>query len=99
VHSTPAGDSKPFTSHEMSIGPGQIWRETRLSSGLSIRVYNFQGNIAALGICRSASRTETSCGDKKDNDCDTLVDAQDPDCRNAPAPAVPARGLLSWFRE
>ena len=99
VHSTPAGDSKPFTSFEMSIGPGQLWREARLGSSLTIRVYNYEGNNAVIGVCRPDGRTETACGDKKDNDCDTLIDAQDPDCRKPASPVPPARGLLAWFKE
>ncbi len=42
-----------------------------------------------------AQATETSCGDGKDNDCDGLIDCDDPDCRpvgNALGAVCDARG-------
>jgi hypothetical protein len=97
VHSTPAGDRTPSTRYEMSIGLGQMWRELRLGSNLVTRVNRLTARYAYIGFCRPEGDFETSCGDKKDNDCDALVDAQDPDCQ-LPSGQVPAaRGLLSWF--
>ena len=100
LHSTPAGDSKPTTSFEMGLGPGQLWREVRLGSNLTIQVYGYEGHYAYIGVCRPDGGSETACGDQKDNDCDTLVDTKDPDCQQPAATAAPTvRGLLAWFKE
>lgn len=36
---------------------------------------------AAVSLCVANEPTESWCGDNKDNDCDGLVDAADPDCQ------------------
>ncbi|PNH06210.1 Autolysin [Tetrabaena socialis] len=41
-----------------------------------------------VGVCRYSEEVETSCGDGQDNDCDGLVDWDDPDC-SQPQPALP----------
>lgn len=33
-----------------------------------------------LGLCRREEETESSCQDGLDNDCDGLLDSDDPDC-------------------
>jgi len=43
-------------------------------------------NFQLPGACTATQNPETSCADGIDNDCDTLVDAADPDC--APPPPV-----------
>jgi hypothetical protein len=92
VYSTPLGVAQPYTSWEMSIDQGQLWREARLDSRLVIRVFGYEGNNAVVGVCRSEGPRETNCGDGKDNDCDTLTDKDDPDCRNGVT-----RRLMSLF--
>ncbi|GBF95823.1 hypothetical protein Rsub_08259 [Raphidocelis subcapitata] len=81
VYSAAADDPMPFTSWEAGIDEGQQWRETRLGSGLVVRVSKFRGNVSAeVQLCHWNEEREASCGDGLDNDCDGLADGDDPDC-------------------
>ncbi|GIL58776.1 hypothetical protein Vafri_13770 [Volvox africanus] len=61
--------------------------------GINITIRSKTLQAAAVSVCRFLKRTEAaggqSCSDGLDNDCDGLVDAQDPDCAVTPPPPPP----------
>jgi hypothetical protein len=55
----------------------------RCPTGSSVSGNPVFGTCKAAGTCTcvSTGTTETSCGDGQDNDCDGLIDCDDPDCQ------------------
>jgi hypothetical protein len=45
------------------------------------------GTSATVTVCAVRQSTETTCDDGIDNDCDGLVDSEDPDCGGTGAPS------------
>ncbi|GIL97553.1 hypothetical protein Vretimale_3186 [Volvox reticuliferus] len=62
--------------------------------GINITVRSKTPQAATVSVCRFLKPTEApggqSCSDGLDNDCDGLVDAQDPDCAVIPPPPPPS---------
>lgn len=84
LYSTAVGDAMPYTTLEAAVGPGQILRESRLGSQLTVWVGSLVGDSVRVHLCRPESATETDCADGKDNDCDGYTDGDDTDCKVGP---------------
>ncbi|GIL96739.1 hypothetical protein Vretimale_2548 [Volvox reticuliferus] len=74
---------EPSTLNER-LGPNETYRGP-LPAGLVVKVISIIPNVSAtVSVCRSGGPKESqggnSCGDGLDNDCDGLVDLDDPDC-------------------
>ncbi|GIL58773.1 hypothetical protein Vafri_13750, partial [Volvox africanus] len=50
--------------------------------GVNITVRSKTPQAATVSVCRFVSQAELACSDGIDNDCDGLVDSDDPDCNN-----------------
>ncbi|GLI66238.1 hypothetical protein VaNZ11_009980, partial [Volvox africanus] len=89
---------------------GSIWRDTVTGSNLSVRFDYWNTDTgASVRFCRRTSDTELNCNDGLDEDCDFLMDSEDPDCGKSPglgvgatvrrAPQLFLQPFISTFRQ
>ncbi|PNH01370.1 hypothetical protein TSOC_012758 [Tetrabaena socialis] len=109
VHSFVSGswmDTGNITLLQATVDLGRIWPDPASRSvgsdslRLAVRVLA-RGPLTdavpwvRLAVCRYTVAKETSCGDLLDNDCDGLVDQQDPDC----GPGIGSRSVGAAFAQ
>ncbi|GIL60698.1 hypothetical protein Vafri_15229, partial [Volvox africanus] len=91
---TQAVNSYVGTFLQAVLNNGEEFRAGR-PYGLVVRVWSMtSGRNAIVSICRAGGASEAqggnSCSDGRDNDCDGLVDEEDPDCIGVvPSPSPP----------
>ncbi|KAL6765891.1 Gametolysin peptidase M11-domain-containing protein [Haematococcus lacustris] len=83
---------QPDTSKPQPVS----WAELQYGSGLVVRLLGVPSNgSATVSVCRPSATSESGaaqCGDGLDNDCDGLMDLDDPDCaafQPSPPPSPP----------
>ncbi|GLC65989.1 hypothetical protein PLESTF_000369900 [Pleodorina starrii] len=85
-----ADPNHPSTLHMAGLieGPGNATTYTQMitgSGGIRIALKSRTALAATVTVCRFLNQTEAvgsrSCSDGADNDCDGLVDLDDPDCK------------------
>ncbi|KAG2447471.1 hypothetical protein HYH02_007399 [Chlamydomonas schloesseri] len=76
------------TRHLQAVFTGETY--SNATEGWMLRQLSHGVMGGRVGLCRFSEVTEKSCGDGQDNDCDGLIDKQDPDCTQpSPPPAPP----------
>ncbi|GFR45312.1 hypothetical protein Agub_g6672, partial [Astrephomene gubernaculifera] len=89
---TTLGRSGVFTSPFVDMGNDKF-----SGGGVRIRVVSITAGVSAtVQICRFTVLEESGgdmCADGIDNDCDGLIDADDPDCGLIPSPPLPPPDL------
>jgi hypothetical protein len=49
-----------------------------------VQLQSMDRRSARIRVCRFTESRETSCTDGKDNDCNGLIDRQEPQCKTVP---------------
>ncbi|KAG2450776.1 hypothetical protein HYH02_004613 [Chlamydomonas schloesseri] len=63
-----------------ALAEGEVWRNDTLSLSVTRAAPAAGGAGAQVVVCRYSGDAEAECGDGLDDDCDGLVDMDDPDC-------------------
>ncbi|GIL99793.1 hypothetical protein Vretimale_4769, partial [Volvox reticuliferus] len=69
--------------------------DASVGGGVKVRVVSITAGVSAtVELCRFTQRIETACDDGVDNDCNGLIDSDDPNCMSSPPPSPPSQPSL-----